>query len=140
MRGWSTESWVWGIDFMEASNADSRLVNNLKLEEVRWLEVNFKAMLLKQGRESAGMEEEDEETRASIKGRRKGRVGEVEGSSNSTRCSSFLPSLVPPQTAKSVLTNPSSSANCWSRKRVSALASKRDRLKARQCLESSSSK
>ena len=61
--------------FKEASNVVSRLVNSLKPEEVRWSEVNIKAMVLKSGRASACSEEEDEETRASIKGTRKGRVG-----------------------------------------------------------------
>ena len=112
-RGWSDERSVRGIAFKEVSNAVSRLVNSLKLEEVRWSEVNIKAMVLKSGRASGCSEEEDEETRASIKGTRKGRVGEVEGSSNSTSCSAVLltPSLVPPQTAKRVFTNPRSLAN-----------------------------
>ena len=97
-------SWVWGSTFTEASTAVSRVVNSHKLEEVRWFEVNIKAMLPKSGRESACSEEEDEdETRASIKGARKGRMGEEGGSSNSTSCSLKLlvPSLIPPQTARS---------------------------------------
>ena len=113
-RGWSDERCVWGIAFKEVSNAVSRLVNSLKLEEVRWSEVNIKAMVLKSGRDSACSDEECEETRASVKDTRKGKVGAVKGSSNSTNCSAvfFVPSLFPPQIAKRVFTNPRSFANC----------------------------
>ena len=108
-RGWSDDRCDWGIVFKAATKAVSRLVNSLRLEEVRWSEVNIRAMVVKSDRGSAGSDEaEEHETRASIKGTKKGRVGEVEGSSI---CSSSMLFLAPPQTAKRVFTNPRSFAN-----------------------------
>ena len=139
--GWSTTSWVWGIAFKEVSSNVSKLVNSRKLEEVLWSVVNFKAMELRSTRDSGCREEEEEATRASIKGTKKGNVVEVEGISNS---SSFFvltaPLLVPPQTARSASTKASSLAKYSSGKKSSWLESRRGLLEARQCLESTSSK